>query len=54
MQHILIVEDDLIQCNMLKDTIHQEYPTWDIDTAVCYDDAIELLETSIENNKKYW
>ena len=53
MQHILIVEDDLIQCNMLKDTIHQEYPTWDIDTAVCYDDAIELLETSIENNKKY-
>ncbi len=53
MQHILIVEDDTIQCTILKNAIQDAYPGWCIDSATCYDDAIELLETSLKTKNHY-
>ncbi|MBQ3782973.1 MAG: response regulator transcription factor [Lachnospiraceae bacterium] len=53
MHTILIVEDDPLQLQILEETIHSQYSSWTICTATSYEEAIHLLELSIEK-KNYF
>ena len=46
MQHVLIVEDDIQQNNLIRKTIQKQYKDWIIDSATSYDAALTLLQTS--------
>ena len=50
MQHILIVEDNNEQLNMLVSTIKNSYPSWVIDYASSYDEAVILIQRSVEEH----
>ena len=50
MQHILIIEDNTEQLNMLIDTINNRYPSWKIDYAASYDETLILIKNSIEKH----
>ena len=50
MQQILIVNNDIEQCIILKDTIHSAFPNWKIETAHCYSDGKLLVTESIQTN----
>ena len=47
--NILIVEDDLIQLNILEETIKKAYPTWEICTAQNFDMGNSLIQESVTN-----
>lgn len=47
MQHVLIVEDNNEQRNMLITTIKDKYPSWIIDYVDSYNEAFELIKYSI-------
>ena len=49
MQHILIVEDNEIQLNMLVKTIMQEYPDWKVDFCKSYDAAMNYIKDSLSD-----
>lgn len=49
MQHVLIVEDDPVQCNSLVLILSSEYPDWNIEYATSYDVAIKLFLNTSEN-----
>lgn len=46
MHKILIVEDDLIQLNILEETIKKEYPDWEICTAQNFNMGNKLIQES--------
>ena len=48
MQRILITEDNVEQCTMLRNTIQNAFPDWKIETANCYSDGEQLITKSIQ------
>ncbi|MBD5089450.1 MAG: DNA-binding response regulator [Clostridiales bacterium] len=50
MQQILIVNNDIEQCTILKDTINSAFPNWKIETAHCYSDGKLLVKESVQTN----
>lgn len=49
MSYVLIVEDDNVQRSFLEQTIQNEYPNWDIDTAGSLSEASFLLQDANHN-----
>ena len=49
MSYVLIVEDDNVQHSFLEQTIQNEYPNWDIDTAGSLSEASFLLQDANHN-----
>lgn len=47
MHRVLIVEDDLEQLKILKETLKIEYTDWDICTAENYENGIRLIQESL-------
>lgn len=53
MQHILIVEDHAEQLKLLHDSIRNQYPSWDIQTARDYKEAERLLLASVNEKSLF-
>ena len=53
MQHVLIVEDNYEQCENLFQCLLSQYPEWEIQKALNYEDAKELIMASIKSNNFY-
>lgn len=53
MQKILIVEDDTVQLEMLYETIHTKYPTWDVKGCSSYESAKTFLQDSVTANEYF-
>ena len=47
MNHVLIVEDDPLQLEMLSEIICEKYPDWMIEVALDFEEGKKLLEKSI-------
>lgn len=50
MNKILIVEDDAVQCHSIREIILQTYPEWDVKCASDYNEAVSLIDRSLERN----
>ena len=53
MNRVLIVEDNINQCAFLQKTIQDTYPLWEVCTATTCEEGLQLLESSIENQKLF-
>lgn len=53
MQKVLIVEDDTIQLNMLYQTIHDAYPSWNIFCVSDYAAADRLILDSLQKSASF-
>ena len=53
MQKILIVEDDPIQLEMLYETVHTMYPTWEIKRGSSLEAAQTFLQESVTTNEYF-
>ena len=49
-QHILIVEDDISQNNNLNKAINSHYPKWETESSYTYNDALDRITNSIQEN----
>lgn len=50
MNHVLIVEDDLKQLEMLKKTVTVNFPTWDCVGVSNYEQAVDVVDRSLREN----
>lgn len=48
MHHVLIVEDNHSQCTLLQQTLKNQYPDWNIETANNYEDGLYKLNNSLQ------
>lgn len=49
-EKVLIVEDDIEQNTVIKKTLSEQYPTWDIVSVFTYDEAEKEVRNSVKKN----